>query len=189
MPEPTGVRFFTRPADLRAWFRANAAAADELWIGFYRRDSGRQSITWQEAVDEALCVGWIDGIRKKLDDISFTNRFTPRRKGSTWSAVNIARVAALTKEKRMRAPGLAAFAARQAYRSGIYSYEQRPATLPEPYVGLLRKHRAAWDFFRAQPPGYQKLATWFVVSAKQDDTRMKRFTRLLDFCARGQRLR
>jgi uncharacterized protein YdeI (YjbR/CyaY-like superfamily) len=189
VPTPTDVRFFATPAALRKWFRANGKTATELWVGFYRKDSGRKSITWPEAVDEALCVGWIDGIRKRLDETSFTNRFTPRRNGSTWSAVNIARVEALTKEKRMRPAGLAAFAERRIFRSGIYSYEQRPQTLPEPYAAMLRKHARAWTFFQSQPPGYRKLATWFIVSAKQDATRLQRFQRLLDACARGERLR
>lgn len=189
MPTPTNVRFFKTPSDLREWFRANAKTADELWVGFHRKVSGRPSITWQEAVDEALCVGWIDGIRKKLDHVSYTNRFTPRRKGSTWSAVNVARVKALTKEKRMQPAGLAAFAERKPYRSGIYSYERRPQALPEPYAGMLRTHARAWAFFQAQPPGYRRLATWFVVSAKKDDTRLVRFKRLLDACRRGERLR
>ena len=189
MPKPTNVQFFKTPADLRRWFRVHHASAAELWVGFHRKDSGRTSITWPEAVDEALCVGWIDGVRYKLDDISFTNRFSPRRKGSTWSVVNIARVGALTEAKRMRPAGLAAFAARKTFRSGIYAYEQRPQTLPEPYAGLLRKQRRAWDFFQAQPPGYQKLMTWYIVSAKKDETRLQRFARLRDACARGERLR
>ena len=189
MPRPTNVRFFKTPAELRKWFRANHKTAEELWVGFYRKDSGRPSLTWPEAVDEALCVGWIDGVRYKLDDVSFTNRFSPRRKGSTWSVINIARVDALAKEKRMRPTGLAAFAERKTFRSGIYAYEQRPQTLPEPYAGLMQKQRRAWDFFQAQPPGYRKLMTWYVVSAKKDETRMQRFQRLLDACARCERLR
>ena len=189
MPKPTNVRFFGTPAELRKWFSANHETADELWVGFYRKDSGRKSITWAEAVDEALCVGWIDGIRQRVDDTSYTNRFTPRRKGSTWSAVNIARVEALTKEKRMHPAGLAAFAERKTYKSGIYSYEQRRDTLEEPYAGMLRKHPRAWQFFQAQPPGYRKLAGWFILSAKRDETRLARFQRLLDACARGERLR
>ena len=189
MPKPTNVRFFKTAADLRKWFRVHHEHADELWVGFYRKDSGRKSITWPEAVDEALCVGWIDGVRYKLDDVSFTNRFSPRRKGSTWSVVNVARVEALTKEKRMRPTGLAAFAERKTFKSGIYSYEQRPQTLPAPYAGLMQKQPRAWTFFQAQPPGYRKLMTWYVVSAKKDETRMQRFQRLLEACARGQRLR
>src|SRR5262249_20349713 len=109
---PTNITHFPTPADLRKWFRAHHASADELWIGYYKRGTGRPSVTWQESVDEALCVGWIDGIRKSVDADRYTIRFTPRRKGSVWSAVNIRRVAALTKEKRMRPAGLEAFAAR-----------------------------------------------------------------------------
>lgn len=187
--KPTNVQFFKTPAELRKWFRANHTTADELWVGFYRKDSGRASITWPEAVDEALCIGWIDGVRHRLDETSYTNRFSPRRKGSTWSGVNIARVEALTREKRMRPSGLAAFAERKANKSGVYSYEQRPQTLVEPYAGMLRKHAKAWGFFQAQPPGYRRLATWYIVSARQDATRLARFERLLDACARGQRLR
>ena len=189
MPKPANVRFFKTPAELRKWFRANHQEAGELWVGFYRKDSGRKSITWPEAVDEALCVGWIDGVRYRLDETSFTNRFTPRRKGSTWSAVNIARVSALSKEKRMRPAGLAAFAERKSYKSGIYAYEQRPQTLPEPYAGLMQNNARAWEFFQAQPPGYRKLVTWYIVSAKKDETRLQRFERLLDACAKGERLR
>ena len=189
MPIPRNVRFFKSPAELRRWFRANHKSADELWVGFHRKDSGRKSISWPEAVDEALCVGWIDGIRKSLDETSFTNRFTPRRKGSTWSSVNIARVEALSKAKRMRPAGLAAFAERKTFKSGIYSYEQRPQTLPEPYAGMLRRNAAGWAFFQAQPPGYRKLATWYIVSAKKDETRKQRLQRLIDACARSERLR
>jgi uncharacterized protein YdeI (YjbR/CyaY-like superfamily) len=189
VPKPTNVRFFETAADLRKWFRTNGKSADELWVGFYRKDSGRKTITWTEAVDEALCVGWIDGIRKKLDETSYTNRFTPRRKGSTWSAVNVARVEALTKDKRMRPEGLAAFAERKPYRSGVYSYEQRRDQLEEPYATMMRKHPRAWTFFQAQPPSYRKLAGWFILSAKRDDTRLVRFKRLLDACRRGERLR
>lgn len=189
MPKPTNVRFFKTPAELRKWFAANHRTTDHLWVGFYRKDSGRKSITWPEAVDEALCVGWIDGVRYKLDDVSFTNRFSPRRKGSTWSTINIARVEALTKGKRMRPAGLAAFAARKTSQSGIYAYEQRPQTLPDPYAALMQKQPRAWEFFQAQPPGYRKLMTWYVVSAKKDETRRQRFQRLLDACARGERVR
>src|SRR6266511_6320939 len=124
MPTPRAVTYFRTPADLRKWFRANQATAEELWVGFYKKDSGKPSITWPESVDEALCVGWIDGIRKTLGADSYTIRFTPRRKGSIWSAVNVARVNVLAAEKRMRPTGVKAFAVRQENKSGIYSYEQ-----------------------------------------------------------------
>ena len=188
MPTPTDVRFFETPADLRKWFRAHHESAAELWVGFYRKGSGRASVTWPEAVDEALCVGWIDGIRKRLDDESYTNRFTPRRTRSVWSAINIARVAALTKARRMRAPGLAAFAKRKENRSGIYAYEQRRDRLEEPYAGIMRKNARAWAFFQAQPPSYRKLMGWWVVSAKREDTRLARLEKLMAACAAGRRI-
>jgi uncharacterized protein YdeI (YjbR/CyaY-like superfamily) len=189
MPTPTDVTFFPTPADLRKWFRANHAKAVELWVGFHKKDSGKPSITWPESVDEALCVGWIDGIRKTLGPDSYTIRFTPRRKRSIWSAVNIARVDVLTAEKRMRPPGVQAFAARQENRSGIYSYEQRRDQLEEPYGGLLKKHKAAWAFFEAQAPSYRKVIGWWVVSAKREETRMDRLKKVIDACAKGERLR
>jgi uncharacterized protein YdeI (YjbR/CyaY-like superfamily) len=189
MPTPTGVTYFRTPAQLRQWFRANHDKAAELWIGFYKKDSGTPSITWPESVDEALCVGWIDGIRKSLGPDRYTIRFTPRRARSIWSAVNIRRVAVLTEEKRMRAAGLKAFAARRENRSGIYAYEQRRDRLEEPYAGLLAKHKAARDFFDAQPPGYRKVIGWWIVSAKTEETRMKRLNILIDACANGRRLR
>ena len=189
MPTPTRVRFFETPADLRTWFRVHHRSADELWVGFYRKGSGRVSVTWPEAVDEALCFGWIDGIRKRLDGESYTNRFTPRRKRSTWSAVNIARVGVLTKEKRMRPAGLAAFAARTENRSGIYAYEQRRDRLEEPYAGILKKNSRAWEFFQAQPPSYRKIIGWWIVSAKKEETRLARLRKLIAISARGERVR
>ena len=189
MPTPSRVTYFRTPADLKKWFRVNHAKAAELWVGFYTKDSGKPSITWPESVDEALCVGWIDGIRKTLGPDSYTIRFTPRRKGSIWSAVNIARVKALRDEKRMRPTGMSAFAARLENKSGIYSYEQRRDQLEEPYAGLLKKNKAAWEFFEAQPPSYRKVIGWWIVSAKREETRMARLKKLMDASAKGQRLR
>ena len=189
MPTPSDVTYFQTPADLRQWFRANHAKAAELWVGFYKKDSGRPSITWPESVDEALCVGWIDGIRKSLGHESYTIRFTPRRKGSIWSAVNIARVKVLRDEKRMRPTGVAAYAARLENKSGIYAYEQRRDRLEEPYAGLVKKNKAASAFFEAQPPSYRKVIGWWIVSAKQEATRMSRLKILIDACKRKERLR
>jgi uncharacterized protein YdeI (YjbR/CyaY-like superfamily) len=188
VPHPRNVVFFRTPGALRQWFRAHHAKADELWIGYYKKGSGRPSVTWSESVDEALCVGWIDGIRKTLDEHSYTNRFTPRRPGSTWSAVNIARVGVLTKAKRMRPAGLNAFAARKAETSGVYSYEQRRAQLEEPYASLMKTHAAASEFFDRQPPYYRKTMSWYIMSARKDETRMRRLQRLIEACAKGQRL-
>jgi uncharacterized protein YdeI (YjbR/CyaY-like superfamily) len=182
------IVFFPTPTDLRKWFHNSHATEQELWIGFYKKNSGKPSITWPESVDEALCVGWIDGIRKRIDEESYMIRFTPRRRGSVWSAVNIRRAEVLTNEKRMRPPGLAAFAARRENRSGIYSYEQRSEQLPEPYAGRLRRNQKAWKFFQAQPASYRKTIAWWVVSAKQEKTRQKRLQKLIAESATGRRL-
>jgi len=181
--------YFPTPAGLRAWFDEHHRTATELLVGFYKRGSASPSITWPESVDEALAVGWIDGVRRRVDDSRYTIRFTPRRKGSIWSAVNIRRVAVLQAAGRMRPAGLGAFEARMANKSGIYSYEQRPLDLPEPYAATLRKHRAAWTFFRAQAPWYRKTLTWWVVSAKREETRLRRLKILVDASAKGRRLR
>ena len=139
-------------------------------------------------MDEALCFGWIDGIRKRVDEISYQIRFTPRRRGSIWSAINIKRARQLTKEKRMRPAGLKAFAARIENKSGIYSYEQRCAELEEPYCSRLKGNRSAWDFFQAQPPSYRKMMSWYIMSAKTEETRSKRFAKLMTASAKGKRL-
>jgi uncharacterized protein YdeI (YjbR/CyaY-like superfamily) len=185
---PANVRFFRTPADLRKWFRANHAKADELWVGYYKKDSGRPSVTWPESVDEALCVGWIDGIRKRLDEHSYVIRFTPRRPGSIWSTVNVKRVAELTKARRMHTAGLNAFAARRANKSGIYAYEQRRPQLEQPYAALMKKNAAALEFFERQSPYYRKTMSWFIMSAKKEETRMARLKKLMDACAKGKKL-
>ena len=172
--------FFSTPVGFRQWLMKNHARAAELWVGYYRKDSGRPSVTWPESVDEALCFGWIDGIRKKVDHESYKIRFTPRRAKSTWSAVNIARVAVLTCEGRMQPAGIAAFARREENNSRRYSFENRAAAkLAAADEQEFRRHRAAWDFFRAQPAGYRRLAAWWVISAKRPETRRKRLERLI----------
>jgi uncharacterized protein YdeI (YjbR/CyaY-like superfamily) len=180
--------FFAAPADLRKWLQRHHATAKELWVGFHRKHVGKPSITWPESVDEALCVGWIDGIRKRIDEESYAIRFTPRRRRSIWSAVNIRRAVTLTNEKRMQPAGLAAFKARIENRSGIYSYEQRSEQLPEPFAETLRQNPAAWKFFQAQPPWYRKTIGWWVVSAKREETRSRRLEKLIAESAGGRRL-
>ena len=180
--------FFPTPAHLRKWFDRHHDSAGELWVGYYRKDSGKPSVTWPESVDEALCVGWIDGIRKSVDAGSYMIRFTPRRKGSIWSAVNIGRATALREEGRMRPAGLSAFAARRENRSGIYAYEQRRAQLEEPYAGMMKKNRTAAAFFDAQPASYRKQASWWVISAKREETRLARLNKLIETSAHGKRL-
>jgi len=182
------VKFFKTPADFRKWLAAHHHSETELWVSFYKRDSGKPSITWPQSVDEALCFGWIDGIRKNIDEVSYKIRFTPRKQRSTWSAVNIKRVGELTEQGLMQEAGLKAFAARQENRSGIYSYEQRSPELPAQYAKRLKKNAAAWKFFQTQPPSYRKAVNWWVVSAKQEETRLKRLDKLIDDSAEGRRI-
>jgi uncharacterized protein YdeI (YjbR/CyaY-like superfamily) len=178
--------FFKTPADFRQWFAKHHDKEQELLVGFYKRDSGKASITWPESVDEALCFGWIDGIRRSLDEIIYTIRFTPRRARSVWSAVNIKRAGELATQGRMQPAGFTAFAARKENRSGIYSYEQRSAELPEEYRRVVKKNKAAWKFFEEQPPSYRKAANWWVLSAKKEETKLKRLDKLIDYSAQQQ---
>jgi len=180
--------FFKTPADFRAWLERHHDAARELLVGFYKTGSGRASLTWPESVDEALCFGWIDGVRRQIDDVSYSIRFTPRRPRSIWSVINTRRVAVLAREKRMRPAGLKAFAARDPKKTGVYSFERETAALPPPFEKTFRANRKAWSFFEAQPQGYKRLAAYFVISAKQEATRGRRLARLIQDSAEGRRL-
>jgi len=179
--------FFGTAGELREWLERNHATATELFVGFYKRRSGKPSITWQEMVDEELCFGWIDGVRQGIDEVSYSNRITPRKPRSTWSAVNIARAQELIRLRRMHPAGLKAFERRTDERSAIYSYEQRKSARLEP--GAERSFRAnqkAWTFFQAQAPGYRQAATWWVISAKREETRKKRLATLIEDSALGR---
>ena len=180
--------FFPAPADLRRWLARNHARVQELWVGFHKKGTGRPSITWPESVDEALCFGWIDGIRRSLERDRYVIRFTPRRARSIWSAVNIRRVQALRRQGRMRPAGLAAYARRTRERSRVYSFEQRPQALPPRYQKVLRARPKAWAFLRAQPPGYRRVVAWWVVSAKQEATRARRLASLVRHSEAGRRI-
>jgi uncharacterized protein YdeI (YjbR/CyaY-like superfamily) len=181
--------FFATPADFRAWLDANHDRAGELIVGFYKKGTGKPSITWPESVDEALCYGWIDGIRRSLGEESYSIRFTPRKPASIWSRVNMAKVKTLLKAGRMAPAGLAAWKRRDPAKSAIYSFDRRtPAALDAPSERLLRRNSAAWNYFQAQPPGYRRLATHFVVSAKRAETRERRLATLIEHSARGERL-
>lgn len=177
-------RFFATPAAFRKWLDANHATAAELLVGFYKVGSGAPSITWPESVDEALCVGWIDGIRKRVDDDSYTIRFTPRRPGSNWSAVNVRKMAELIAQGRVRPAGLKAFETRSAAKTGIYAYEQRhSAAFDETSEALFRANAVAWAHWQSLPAGYRQLAMWRVITAKKAETRQKRLTALIAACA------
>jgi uncharacterized protein YdeI (YjbR/CyaY-like superfamily) len=184
---PMKPTFFATPADFRAWLEAHHDTAQELVVGFYKKGSGLPSITWTESVDEALCFGWIDGVRRGIDDISYTIRFTPRRPRSIWSAVNVKRAQELADLGLMRPAGLKAFEQRAGERSGVYSYEQRQAAaLDAADEQQFRANPAAWEFFQSQPAWYRRTAIWWVVSAKREETRRKRLTTLIDDSARGR---
>ncbi|HET7707393.1 MAG TPA: YdeI/OmpD-associated family protein [Thermoanaerobaculia bacterium] len=184
--EPT---FFPTPAAFRRWLKKNHRTARELFVGFYKKGTGRPSITWPEAVDEALCFAWIDGVRRTIDDESYVIRFTPRRPGSNWSLINIRKVKALIREGRMQPAGLAAFEARKAEKSGVYSFEQREnAKLDRKAEAKFKANKAAWKFFQSQPPGYRKVAVFYVMSAKREETRAKRLQTLIDDSAAGLRI-
>jgi uncharacterized protein YdeI (YjbR/CyaY-like superfamily) len=181
-PAPT---FYATPDEWRAWLEEHHAGAREHWVGFHKRGSSRPSITWREAVDQALCFGWIDGVRKSVDESSYMIRFTPRKRSSRWSLVNVARVEELTAAGLMRPAGLAAFAARTDV--GTYSYEQRnEAAFDAERERRLRENAAAWRWFSAQPPGYRRTATHWVMSAKREETRDRRLAALIEDSAAGR---
>ena len=188
MKDAGDILFCKDPAAFRKWLQKNHANVKELWVGFHRKDSGTPSITWQESVDEALCFGWIDGIRKSIDEERYKIRFTPRKPTSNWSAINVARVKALTAEKRMAPPGLAAFAKRDEKKTAIYAYENRPKELAPEYDRELRRNARAAAFFDALPPAFKKLMAYWVMSAKQEETRQKRLKKLVEASAAGKRL-
>jgi uncharacterized protein YdeI (YjbR/CyaY-like superfamily) len=183
------LKFFASPAHFRRWLERNHQRKAELLVGYYKKSTGRPSVTWAESVDEALCFGWIDGIRRAVDEESYAIRFTPRRKTSVWSAVNICNVQRLIEAGRMQALGLAAFAARQEHRSEIYSYEERPRELPQSLAKIFRKNKIAWKFFWDQPPGYRRRMIWWVISARTALTRQKRLAQLIKVSGTEKRIR
>jgi uncharacterized protein YdeI (YjbR/CyaY-like superfamily) len=181
--------FFEKSAAFRAWLKKYHQTKREQWVGFHRKASAHPSITWPEAVDEALCFGWIDGLRKTIDAESYKIRFTPRRTGSNWSAVNIARIKQLTREGRVHPAGIKAFQKRIPSKSGIYSYENRKsATLSNAATKLFRAETRAWEFFQQQPTSYRQNAIWWVVSAKRPKTQQDRLCRLIDLSKASRRL-
>jgi uncharacterized protein YdeI (YjbR/CyaY-like superfamily) len=187
-PARMEITFFKSSSDFREWLEMHHADARELWVGFYKKNSGKPSITWPESVDQALCFGWIDGLRKNIDELSYMIRFSPRKSTSIWSAINMKRAEELGTQGLMRPAGKKAYELRKENRSGIYSYEQRSPALPDSYEKALKANKAAWDFFEAQPPSYRKTAFWWVVSAKKEETRLKRLEKLIEYSAGGKRL-
>ncbi len=180
--------YFTSAASFRRWLEVNHGSATELLLGFYKKKSGKGGLTYPQAVDELLCFGWIDGIKRRVDEFSYTHRITPRRPGSIWSRLNQCHVARLTKAGRMHPAGIKVFEARNTARTGVYSFEKRPQKFPLEFEKLFRANAKAWTNWRTQPPGYQRLAIHWVTSAKQDDTRCRRLAQLIAITAHQRRL-
>lgn len=179
--------FFPTSADLRKWLEANHKTCNEQWIGYYKKHTGKASITWPESVDQALCFGWIDGLRKKIDEESYMIRFTPRRKGSHWSTVNLKRIAILIAEKQVTPNGLEVYQRDKANRSNA-SYEQETVALSKSYEATLKANSSAWTFFESMPPSLKKPSVWWVMSAKREETRQKRLQVLIDCSAAGEKI-
>lgn len=186
MPDPV---FFASPLEFRRWLERHHESATELLVGFHKKATGKPTLTWPESVDEALSFGWIDGVRRSLGDDAYTIRFTPRKRGSNWSLVNVRKAEQLIAEGRMRPAGLAAWEARREAKTGIYSFEQQAAAALDPAEeARFRRNRKAWAFWESQPAGYRKTATWLVVSAKRAETRAKRLEALIAHSAAGERI-
>lgn len=183
--EPT---FFETPDELRRWLERHHDSVPELLVGLYKKGSGKPSITWPQLVDQLLCFGWIDGVRRSLDQDSYTIRITPRRPSSTWSAVNLRRTRELIEAGLMAPAGLAAFETRDEEKTRRYSYERKTATLGSELEAAFRANARAWEFFQSQPPGYRKTATAWVVSAKREETRRRRLDTLIRDSEQGLRI-
>lgn len=187
-PSPRGT-FFPTASAFRDWLEKHHATEQELWVGFYKVQSGKGGMVYREALDEALCYGWIDGLLKRVDEDSYKQRFTPRKKDSTWSLVNIRRVKHLIDRGVMRPPGLAAFERRDEKKAGLYSFEQGQVRLAPAYQKRLKANPKAAAFFDTQPPGYRRLAIWWVMSARKDETRERRLNTLIEDSAAGRRIK
>ena len=186
-PKPAKPAFFERAADFRKWLEAKHESESELLVGFHKRDSGRESMTWPESVAQALCFGWIDGVRRRVDDDSYTIRFTPRKSSSIWSTVNTKKMRELIADGLVRPAGMRAFERRSEEKSSIYAYENRhTAVFDADTEREFKRHKAAWKFFEACPPWYKRTAIWRIISAKRAETRASRLAELIACCADGR---
>jgi uncharacterized protein YdeI (YjbR/CyaY-like superfamily) len=182
------IKFFASQSEFRAWLEENHANTSEIWVGFYKKDSGKGGITYPQSVDAALCFGWIDGIRKSVDAISYCNRFTPRKPKSNWSAVNTKRIGELIAQGLVHEAGLKVFNARDQEKTNLYSFERESAALDDDAIKQFKTNPKAWENFEAQAPSYKKAAIWWVISAKQEATRQKRLGELIAFSEKGERI-
>lgn len=181
--------FFTNTQTLRQWFIDNHQTETELIVGYYKKGVEKETITWSDSVDEAICFGWIDGVRKSIDEISYQIRFTPRKATSIWSKVNIEKVERLKKQNLMFPSGIVAFEKRKEDKSMIYSFEQDVVELPSNFEELFRANPKAWDFFTKQAPSYQKTAIWKIISSKQDTTKIRKLQELIEDSANGRKIK
>ncbi|NUP06390.1 MAG: bacteriocin-protection protein [Polyangiaceae bacterium] len=182
-------KYFRSPTEWRTWLEKNHTSKDELWVGYYKRGTGKPSLTWPESVDQALCFGWIDGVRKSIDDERYMIRFTPRKPTSIWSAVNIRRIGELQKEGLVREAGLTAFSHRKEEKSRVYSFEQKePVKLSDNLAAQLARHRKAHAYVEGEAPWYRRAVTHWVMSAKKEETRAKRLAQLIEDSAQGRRI-
>jgi uncharacterized protein YdeI (YjbR/CyaY-like superfamily) len=182
------IEFFQTQDDFMAWLENQHTVLKEQWIGYYKKATGQPSISYQESVDAALCYGWIDGLKMAIDGERYAIRFTPRKPTSTWSAVNMRRVAELQALGKMKSAGMQAYQLRRENKSGIDSYEQRSADLDSPHIDRLQQNQSAWEFYQAQSNAYRRAANWWVVSAKTETTRLKRLDQLIACSAEGQKI-
>jgi uncharacterized protein YdeI (YjbR/CyaY-like superfamily) len=180
--------FFPSPGAFRRWLARHGSTASELLVGFYKVGSGRPSLTWSESVDEALCFGWIDGVRKSIDEVSYQIRFTPRRPGSSWSAINLAKAEVLISQGRMQPPGMLAYSRRPDHSSNDSFQQEASSEFTEEELAAFNAAPAAWQFFSGTPPSYRRAVVRWIVSAKQPATRARRLARLIESCAAGKRL-
>jgi uncharacterized protein YdeI (YjbR/CyaY-like superfamily) len=180
-------KFFKSPVEFREWLQEHHDKSKELFVGFYKKSSGKKSITYPEALEEALCFGWIDGVRKKIDAISYSQRFSPRKPKSIWSLINVRHVERLKSEGRMHSAGLEVYALREDKRTGIYSFENRPRELSPEYQKVFQKNKKAWEFFKNQPPYYQRTLSFWVMGAKREETQLRRLQQLIESSAAGKR--
>jgi uncharacterized protein YdeI (YjbR/CyaY-like superfamily) len=187
--EPHDVQIFATASDFRTWLERNHDTARELWVGFYKKGVDKPSMTYAESVDEALCFGWIDGQVRRISDELRAQRFTPRRKGSSWSAINIAKMAALEAAGRVHPAGRRVFEERDRRKDGIYSYEQPAQQLPPDWLERFQADPAAWTYWQTETPSYRRTATYWVLSAKRPETRERRFASLLTDSAAGRRVK
>lgn len=183
-----GVKFFKTREEFRAWLAKNHDTKTELVLGFYKKGAAKKGIAYTDAVDEAICYGWIDGVRRSIDESSYNTRFTPRRPKSIWSAVNIAKVEELVAEGRMAEPGMRVFEARDPAKTNLYAFEQQTVAFDAERAKRFEANERAWRYFEAQPPGYRRLATWYVMSAKREETRDRRLATLIEISEQKLRL-